>query len=85
MNKKPTRHECGVGILGFWGMNLKSIQINYRPPATKENKTLCQKEGITKHSISPLVLIILMGGRGVLMFSFVFNKGIFVVEMGRSR
>ncbi len=39
MNKKPTRHECGVGILGFWGMNLKSIQINHRHPATRTNQT----------------------------------------------
>ncbi len=39
MNKKPTRHECGVGILGFWGMNLKSIQINHRHPATRINQT----------------------------------------------
>ena len=39
MNKKPTRHKCGVGILDFWGMNLKSIQINHRHPATRTIQT----------------------------------------------
>ena len=39
MNKKPIRHKCGVGILDFWGMNLKSIQINHRHPATRTNQT----------------------------------------------
>ena len=32
--RKPTRHQCGVGILDFLGMNLKSIQINHGHPAT---------------------------------------------------
>ena len=32
--RKPTRHKGGVGINDFLRMNLKSIQINHRHPAT---------------------------------------------------
>ena len=32
--RKPKRQECGVGILDFLGMNLKSIHINHGHPAT---------------------------------------------------
>ncbi len=39
MNKKPIRHKGGVSILDFWRMNLKSIQINHRHPATRINQT----------------------------------------------
>lgn len=39
-------------------------------------KSYPKKEIITKHSILPLATIMLMGGRGVLKFSHVFNQSI---------
>ena len=65
MNKKPTRHECGVGILGFWGMNLKSIQINHRHAATRTTQT----------SIPSATILAYGQGVGLDVQLFLFNRG----------